>query len=713
MAILVVVSGGVVLEVRGDGLPAGVESATDPLATGGLPAWEWSFEKVSGGKADEWDDYREAHPEWFGVTAPPVVPVRPFAEYEPAQAVMLRPSKSISKFHKGILLGLHGHVDRIVLFHVPDHDADLKKQLEDWKIFDESIEFVDIGEINANWTRDYGPVSNVSMDGLVGLVDFRYYHGRAYDDAIPGKLADHWGVNDFRPSMSFEGGNFMADPQGTCYATEKIYQQNAGYPAEQIAQWMKEYLGCTQLVAYKWPKGLGTGHVDMFSKLMNDTTVLLGEYDPELQPVNAEIMEENREMLEAVVTEAGESLEVIRLPLPWDDTEVWYTYTNSLIVNDVVLIPVYSGFKDLEAEALQAYEEAAPGLERISINSDSIIPAGGAIHCVTMSVPVGSLAPYQDPPVQLCEYNELTKCADVPPCGGLPYEGACEAGMLKYCGSDGYPHAQLCDECCGWDPEGMNGLGWYDCLAGEKCAGCADECGPGEAGCSAEGTHTWTCKTGDQPGCQVRTWLPCEGVLVCNPESAACEVPPEYCVDGVCPETCGEITEDGVCDGEILLWCEEGVLLVQDCAAENKVCGPVPHLGDSLGCWQGCPDGCPFDGARGCSEDGKGVIICRRDDWNCLAWALPEACEEGRSCFDGVCTDSRPEATHDISGSHDTIAPDESTDGDGATSCGCDLGGRKRGGSMGWMGVVFLAGLWVVGRGRGRGRGRREVKRGK
>ncbi|MBM4356350.1 MAG: hypothetical protein FJ109_21585, partial [Deltaproteobacteria bacterium] len=106
---------------------ASAHETDDP--TGGLPAWEQPGEALSPGKADEWDDYRVAHPEWFGVTAPPVVPVRPYAEFEPTQAVLLRPSGKISAFHKGILQGLVGHVDRIVLFHTPGQADDLEKQI--------------------------------------------------------------------------------------------------------------------------------------------------------------------------------------------------------------------------------------------------------------------------------------------------------------------------------------------------------------------------------------------------------------------------------------------------------------------------------------------------------------------------------------------------------------------------------------------------------
>ncbi len=612
---------------------------TEPAIVSPLPAWELPGEKAIPGKADEWDDYRAAHPEWFGITTPPVVPVRPFAEYEPTRAVLLRPSKSISKFHKEILKGIHGHVPRIVLLHVPEQKDALEDQLDDWKMLDETIELVDVGEINANWTRDYGPLSIVAPDGRIGLVDFRYYHGRAYDDAIPGKLADHWGIHAFRPSLSYEGGNFMADPHGTCYATQKIFNQNGGYSTEQVREWMRQYMGCTQLVTCKLPEKLGTGHIDMFSKLMDDETVLLGYYDPAIQPVNAAILDDNEEILEAVVTEAGKSLAIHRIPLPRDDSNVWYTYTNSLIVNDVVLVPVYSDFEELEAEALAVYEAAAPDLAAVTINADAIIPAGGAIHCVTMTVPEGILEPFQDPPVQLCAANEYKKCGGLGDlCEGLPYEGRCVDGKLEYCGPDHYPHAQECLACCGFDPDGLGGLGWYDCLPETACAACLDECAPGEGGCSALGTHEWVCVEGDG-GCRERLYEPCGGGEECLEETGLCE--PVECPPEGCPEPCGD---------------------------------------------------CPFPGARRCSDEGL-VLVCEAAGDGCFDYVAQPPCGEGLVCFDGVCAEPLPEPdTEDVLAA-ETDPPSPHVKGGGG--CAAAPAGAHPGAlNAAWLLLAALGLLW-------------------
>ena len=610
----------------------GAEAASEATR---LPAWETPLERARAHKGDEHDDYREAHPELYGVTAPPSGPVESFAEYAPAQAMMMRPGASIGAFHEGIILGAVGHVPQIVILHEQGQRDGLVAAVKALGLEVDGFQFLDVEDTNAIWTRDYGPVSHRTPGGAVGFVDFRYYHGRHWDDAIPTRVAADWGVNVFRPSMSFEGGNFMADHRGTCYATEKIHQQNPGHAASQIDLWMSEYAGCRELVTLIWPEGLGTGHIDMFAKLMDETTVILGAYDPALQPENAALLDDNAAILEALTTAGGAQLTVYRMPLPWDESGIWYTYTNALILNDAVLVPVYSKFEELEAQALAVYEAAAPQLSIRTVNSDKIIPSGGAIHCVTMTVPEGALVPTQEPPVELCPFNEINRCDAVGPCGGLPAEGACEGPLLTYCGADGYPHAAACDACCGWDPGGAEGLGWYDCLAPAACGACADECAAeGALGCSANGTHVWTCHLAAD-GCLVRAHSPC------GPDA--------------------------------------------HCDAESTSCVPGEPAGDS------CEDahGCEAIGARSCDEASGAAVLCRPDEAGCRAWVPSTVCGGETICVDGVCKIPTEPGSEDVISGGDVVESEGTTRGGG-----CSMGSEPGAGA--WSLLLLLALLCVA-----------------
>ena len=67
------------------------------------------------------------------------------------------------------------------------------------------------------------------------------------------------------------------------------------------------------------------------------------------------------------------------------DSSTWYTYTNSLIVNNVVVIPSYlDGVDDV---ARRAYQLARPDLKVVSVNTDLPISSGGSVHCLTRQIP--------------------------------------------------------------------------------------------------------------------------------------------------------------------------------------------------------------------------------------------------------------------------------------------------------------------------------------
>jgi len=90
-------------------------------------------------------------------------------------------------------------------------------------------------------------------------------------------------------------------------------------------------------------------------------------------------------------TPYGRPYRVVRIPMPpdeygqnpnqWSD---YLTYTNSLILNNLVLVPIYGLAQD--SEALSIYQEAMPGYNIVGINMRNVIPASGAIHCITKEI---------------------------------------------------------------------------------------------------------------------------------------------------------------------------------------------------------------------------------------------------------------------------------------------------------------------------------------
>ncbi|HPQ33338.1 MAG TPA: InlB B-repeat-containing protein, partial [Tenuifilaceae bacterium] len=134
----------------------------------------------------------------------------------------------------------------------------------------------------------------------------------------------------------------------------------------------------------------GIHHIDMHIKLLDEETLLVGQY-PEGVADGPQIEENLNYILNNFQTPYGRPYRVFRIPMPPDesgdypdDYSDYLTYTNSVILNGLVLVPIYNLPQD--DEALDVYREAMPGYEVVGINMRNVIPASGAIHCITKEI---------------------------------------------------------------------------------------------------------------------------------------------------------------------------------------------------------------------------------------------------------------------------------------------------------------------------------------
>jgi agmatine deiminase len=186
-----------------------------------------------------------------------------------------------------------------------------------------------------------------------------------------------------------DGGNIMFDSYGNLFMTKRTYLWNSNMSQERVDAALKEYFKVKNVYAFDYagypgqPKD-GTGHIDMFMKLLNDHTVLISLADTEPFKSNSEAA---LAWFKGRRAPDGQPYKVITVK-GWDNYGTWYTYTNSLIVNNTVIMPSYRGKAAEEAAAIAAYREGMPGVNVVPVNSDSSIRAGGSIHCVTQTIPV-------------------------------------------------------------------------------------------------------------------------------------------------------------------------------------------------------------------------------------------------------------------------------------------------------------------------------------
>jgi hypothetical protein len=94
--------------------------------------------------------------------------------------------------------------------------------------------------------------------------------------------------------------------------------------------------------------------------------------------------------MDQIPTAYGGTFNIVRCPMPpvqWYWIFSYYkSYINSLLFNNVALVPIYG--LQWDNEALVSYQQAlGPGWQVIGIDCNSIAWAGGAIHCTTIGVP--------------------------------------------------------------------------------------------------------------------------------------------------------------------------------------------------------------------------------------------------------------------------------------------------------------------------------------
>ncbi len=238
------------------------------------------------------------------------------------------------------------------------------------------------------WIRDYGPWTvRTKRDHRRVVGDMKYFTGREDDDGIPADYARlrGWERIDLT-SLRIEGGNIMSDGHGKLFTTNRTLEgsaEDANDEQDEVEASLRRVGASAVHFFERMPSPEGTGHIDMFAKLMDERTVLVGRHH---SPDAAAVLERNAARFAAL----GYRVERVDFARPERVTDVGarglqlMTYTNSLFVGRTVLVTQYSD-AERDRQAMEIYRRL--GWRPVGIDVRSIIPANGAIHCISMQVP--------------------------------------------------------------------------------------------------------------------------------------------------------------------------------------------------------------------------------------------------------------------------------------------------------------------------------------
>jgi agmatine deiminase len=231
---------------------------------------------------------------------------------------------------------------------------------------------------NSYWVRDYGPWF-VAVNNEIAIVDFPYNRPRPLDDEIPIEVAEYFDIDLYGMDIEHTGGNYMCDGLGIAASTDLLLSENPSMTVDDVNQLVLDYLQITEYHLLDDPLDEYIEHIDCWGKFLDVDKVLIGEVPQ--SDYRYDDFEFVADYFANQVSSWGTNYEVIRIYTPGGYPAT--PYTNSLIVNNKVFVPLTGSQWD--DEALATYEEVMPGYEIIGIYSSDWIDTD-ALHCRTRGV---------------------------------------------------------------------------------------------------------------------------------------------------------------------------------------------------------------------------------------------------------------------------------------------------------------------------------------
>jgi hypothetical protein len=276
--------------------------------------------------------------------------------------------------------------------------------------------------------------------------------------------------------------------------------------------------------------------------------------------------------------------------------------------------------------------------------------------------------------------DETGSSCQTPPandCGAIDYLGQCDGGTLVYCGATGLERLDCAGRgfTCGWQDDTAGNMCLDGCQGLDYAGTCDGDtlryCNAGQVetlDCAADGQTCgfqdpvvgYNCLTPAGAGdcgaidyagvCQGDVLQYCDGGTLasidCAASSRACayvdDTVGNNCVDTGAAGSCGGVTAQGTCAGNVLSYCSGGAVVQTDCAPLNMTCGwqdantgynclPIPVSGCAADQFTCSDQTCiPLSGRC------NGVAECAggEDEASCAA---PTCAADQFTCGDGSC----------------------------------------------------------------------------
>jgi agmatine deiminase len=315
------------------------------------------------------------------VTSPPSGTVRNIAEFEPNEGVII----TYMGWGFGLPIELMAEIaeeDKLVT--LVSNASEVTEVLDIFLRNDvdtSNCEFI-YASRDSYWCRDYSPWF-IAVDNELALVDFAYNRPRYNDNAIPEVIAAAKNIERYAMDLVHTGGNWMCDGLGVAASTDLVMDENASLSKADVERIVNEYLGISIYHLLPDPQAEYIQHIDCWGKFLDVDKILIAKVDKNDSRYND--YEEMASYWAGQTSSYGTKYQVFRVYTPNDQP-----YTNSLILNNKVFVPVVAGFGSAyNSDALSVYRDAMPGYEVLGFldNGFELWEPTDALHCRTHEIP--------------------------------------------------------------------------------------------------------------------------------------------------------------------------------------------------------------------------------------------------------------------------------------------------------------------------------------
>ena len=298
------------------------------------------------------------------------------------------------------------------LFVVVENRASQKQAIDwftKWGILPDRVKFITAPmDVDAWWTRDWGPHAVFAPDGSMRLADPKYIYSTPVtglscddtlefifhdeqgnvartitDDRIPEYISQSTGYDLIPLPFAFTGGNVITDGQRSVFSSCIITNENRymDIADEKFFHDVRQLLGLEKYNIISNFEEDGIQHIDCYMKLLDEERILVMR-PPADHPAFDQYEGIVNHELTLLKNAWGRPYEILRLDTDRFAHDELAAYSNALILNKVVYVPLFGISQD--SMAMKQWQSALPGYTikgfEFSIADESSLDPEAKIH---------------------------------------------------------------------------------------------------------------------------------------------------------------------------------------------------------------------------------------------------------------------------------------------------------------------------------------------